>query len=58
MLHVCDQGTKNRSGGGLSPLQYLLTYLMYIRLNRTIERNLLMVESAKAALAEKTEVSC
>lgn len=51
-----DAGTKNRSGGGLSPLQYLLTYLMYIRLNRTIERNLLMVESAKAALAEKTEV--
>jgi hypothetical protein len=29
---------------------------MYIRLTRTIQRNLLMVESAQAALSDKNEV--
>jgi len=51
------QSTKNRiAGTTLTSLQHLLSYLMYIRLTRTIQRNLLMVESAQAALSEKNEV--
>lgn len=52
------QNTKTRTGGTpLTPLQHLLSYLMHIRLTRTIQRNLLMVESARAALSDKNEVS-
>jgi hypothetical protein len=52
------QNTKTRTGGTpLTPLQHLLSYLMHIRLTRTIQRNLLMVESAQAALSDKNEVS-
>nr|CAD7264171.1 unnamed protein product [Timema shepardi] len=43
--------------GPLSSLQYLLSYLTYIRLTRTIQRNLLMVDSAKTALADRNDVS-
>uniref|UniRef100_A0A1B6CIN9 Signal recognition particle subunit SRP68 n=1 Tax=Clastoptera arizonana TaxID=38151 RepID=A0A1B6CIN9_9HEMI len=50
-----DPAAKNRVGNNLSPLQYLLSYMTYIRLTRTIQRNLLMVESTKVALSEKTE---
>ncbi|XP_049800730.1 signal recognition particle subunit SRP68 [Schistocerca nitens] len=52
-----DQSAKTRSGPGvpLSSAQYLLSYLTYIRLTRTIQRNLLMIDAAKASLAEKTE---
>jgi hypothetical protein len=52
------QSPKNRTAGtALTSLQHLLSYLMHIRLTRTIQRNLLMVESAQAALSEKNEVS-
>ncbi|XP_039277199.1 signal recognition particle subunit SRP68 [Nilaparvata lugens] len=44
-----------QTGASVSSLQYLLSYLTYIRLNRTVERNLLMVESARAALSDNTE---
>jgi len=51
-----DVSTKNRTAGTtLTSLQHLLSYLMYIRLTRTIQRNLLMVESAQAALSDKNE---
>ncbi|PNF17286.1 Signal recognition particle subunit SRP68 [Cryptotermes secundus] len=51
-----DPSPKNRTAGtALSSLQHLLSYLMHIRLTRTIHRNLLMVESAQAALSEKNE---
>lgn len=52
------QNTKARTvGTPLTPLQHLLSYLTHIRLTRTIQRNLLMVESAQAALSDKNEVS-
>ncbi|KAJ1526690.1 hypothetical protein ONE63_008270 [Megalurothrips usitatus] len=43
-----DPATKNRVGysESLHPLQYLLTYLLHIRLSRTVQRNLLLVEQA------------
>ncbi|XP_067006030.1 signal recognition particle subunit SRP68 [Anabrus simplex] len=52
-----DQSGKSRAGTGgpVSSIQYLLSYLTYIRLTRTIQRNLLMVEAAKSALADKNE---
>lgn len=50
------QASKGRTGGPLTPMQYLISYLTYIRLTRTIERNNLMVEAAKAAMADKSEV--
>ncbi|KAJ9576728.1 hypothetical protein L9F63_025379 [Diploptera punctata] len=51
-----DPNTKNRTAGGpLTSLQQLLSYLMHIRLTRTIQRNLLMVESAQATLSDKNE---
>jgi hypothetical protein len=52
------QNPKNHTAGAaLTSLQHLLSYLMYIRMTRTIQRNLLMVESAQAALSDKNEVS-
>ncbi|KAI5698422.1 hypothetical protein M8J75_006600 [Diaphorina citri] len=43
-----DPNSKNRTqGSGLSSLQYLHSYLMYIRLERTIQRNLLLAQQAK-----------
>lgn len=36
------------SGQTVSGVQYLLTYLSYIRLNHTLQRNLCLVEQAKA----------
>nr|CAD7447678.1 unnamed protein product [Timema bartmani] len=51
-----DQPAKARTGP-LSSLQYLLSYLTYIRLTRTIQRNLLMVDSAKTALTDRNDVS-
>ncbi|KAJ4444391.1 hypothetical protein ANN_06183, partial [Periplaneta americana] len=51
-----DPNTKNRAPGTpLTSLQHLLSYLMHIRLTRTIQRNLLMVESAQCALSDKNE---
>ncbi|KDR24278.1 signal recognition particle subunit SRP68 [Zootermopsis nevadensis] len=51
-----DPNTKARTvGTPLTPLQHLLSYLTHIRLTRTIQRNLLMVESAQAALSDKNE---
>lgn len=51
---LCWQASKGRTGGPLTPMQYLVSYLTYIRLTRTIERNDLMVEAAKSALADKS----
>ncbi|GLG95273.1 Signal recognition particle subunit SRP68 [Gryllus bimaculatus] len=52
-----ELNTKGRpqAGAPVSSLQYLLSYLTNIRLTRTIQRNLLMVESTQAALADKNE---
>lgn len=43
-----DPAIKNRVGPSdtVHPLQYLLTYLLHIRLTRTVQRNLLLVEQA------------
>lgn len=45
-----DPATKNRVGPTetLHPLQYLLTYLLHIRLTQTVQRNLLLVEQANS----------
>lgn len=52
------QSLKNRTAGTApTSLQHLLSYLTHLRLTRTIQRNLLMVESAQAALSEKNEAS-
>jgi len=49
------QGSKARaSGEALPPLQYLLTYLMHIRLTRTVQRNLLLVEQALSEVSGST----
>lgn len=51
-----ELSTKGRPQGGVpSSSQYLLSYLTHIRLTRTIQRNLLMIESTKVALANKNE---
>jgi hypothetical protein len=51
-----DPIPKNHTAGAaLTSLQHLLSHLMHIRMTRTIERNLLMVESAQAALSDKNE---
>ncbi|XP_063230612.1 signal recognition particle subunit SRP68 [Bacillus rossius redtenbacheri] len=54
-----DQASKGRAEAGapVSPLQYLLSYLVHIKLTRTIQRTLIMVDSARAALLADTEGS-
>ncbi|XP_022089362.1 signal recognition particle subunit SRP68-like [Acanthaster planci] len=42
----------HKSDGPIPSSQYLYTYLMYIRLTKTIERNMLMVETLKENLPE------
>lgn len=52
-----DPNSKGRAQGApLSSLQYLLSYLLNIRLERTIERNLLLAQQAKYNL-QKAEAS-
>lgn len=52
-----DPNSKNRTPAqGLSSLQYLHSYLIHIRLERTIQRNLLLAEQAKENL-KKSESS-
>ncbi|XP_046407107.1 signal recognition particle subunit SRP68 [Ischnura elegans] len=50
--------TRGQTGSGpVSSMQYFHSYLMYIRLTRTIQRNLLMADSVKEVLkTEKPEV--
>ncbi|XP_075216781.1 signal recognition particle 68 [Lycorma delicatula] len=48
-----EPGTKGKTS--TTSLQYLLSYLTYIRLSRTVQRNLLMIESAKSCMSENTE---
>ncbi|XP_054262090.1 signal recognition particle subunit SRP68 [Macrosteles quadrilineatus] len=50
-----DPASKSRSGGPVTPMQLLVSYLTHIRVHRTIQRTNLMVEAAKAALADKSE---
>ncbi|XP_038068371.1 signal recognition particle subunit SRP68-like [Patiria miniata] len=50
-----DPSVKQRSQASDGPLpssQYLYTYLMYIRLTKTIERNVIMIETLKENLPE------
>uniref|UniRef100_A0A1B6L3X3 Signal recognition particle subunit SRP68 n=1 Tax=Graphocephala atropunctata TaxID=36148 RepID=A0A1B6L3X3_9HEMI len=49
-----SKGKTTGSGGPLTPLQHLVTYLTYIRLSRNIQRNNLMVQAAKSSLSDKT----
>ena len=42
------------TGTGVTGIQYLLAYLSYIRLYRTLERNLYLVAQAKQSLDENT----
>ncbi|XP_071479456.1 signal recognition particle subunit SRP68-like [Diadema antillarum] len=44
-----------RQDGPVSGVQYLHTYLTYIRLTKTIERNILLAESLKANLQPRDE---
>lgn len=49
-----------KQGAGISSssnVQYLLAYLNYIRLFRTLERNLYLVEQAKQSLSNENEVT-
>ncbi|XP_046660042.1 signal recognition particle subunit SRP68 [Homalodisca vitripennis] len=48
-----SKGKSSSSGGPLSPLQYLVSYITYIRLSRNIQRNNLMVQAAKTSLSDK-----
>ncbi|KAF4523038.1 hypothetical protein B566_EDAN012767 [Ephemera danica] len=55
-----DPNFKVRSqaqSGPVSSLHYLYSYLMYIRLTRTVERNLLMVEGVHQALKSQDKES-
>ncbi|KAG8221898.1 hypothetical protein J437_LFUL006716 [Ladona fulva] len=57
-LKATDPNFKGRQvqGGPVSSMHYFLSYLMHIRLTRTIQRNLLMAETVKQALSgEKAE---
>lgn len=51
-----DPKLKSSTGAPLPGIQNLLSYMTYIRLSRTIERNLLLVEQAKEAMENKTLV--
>ncbi|KAL1453236.1 hypothetical protein WDU94_007396 [Cyamophila willieti] len=52
-----DPNSKNRTPGqGLSSLQYLHSYLINIRLERTIQRNLLLAQQAKENLKKLESV--
>ncbi|XP_037094102.1 signal recognition particle subunit SRP68-like [Pollicipes pollicipes] len=53
-----DPAYKQYQPGGdtpVGPMHYLLTYLSYIRLNTTVERNLIIIENTEARLRQKTK---
>lgn len=51
-----DPKLKTASETQLSGVQYLLSYLMYLRLVRTIERNNLLVQQAEEARKSNTQI--
>ncbi|XP_076366392.1 signal recognition particle 68 [Tachypleus tridentatus] len=54
-----DQSFKTRSqagdGSAVSSLAFLHSYLSYIRLSKTVDRNLLMIDSLRSALSSSDE---
>lgn len=55
-LKSADPSFKSRSQSGSGPvssMHYFLSYLMHIRLTRTIQRNLLMADAVKEALKKE-----
>ncbi|GBP38399.1 Signal recognition particle subunit SRP68 [Eumeta japonica] len=51
-----DQKLKTTAEGQMSSIQYLLSYLMYLRLMRTIERNNLLVQQAEDARRKNIQI--
>ncbi|XP_054721035.1 signal recognition particle subunit SRP68-like [Uloborus diversus] len=52
-----DQAGKGRSDAAQSSLAFLQSYLTYIRLSKTIERNLLFIESLKQNMGSTSETA-
>ncbi|XP_016913688.2 signal recognition particle subunit SRP68 [Apis cerana] len=46
---------KNKDNDKLSPPQHLITYLQYIRLSRTLERNLALIKAAEESAKTKPQ---
>lgn len=51
-----DPKLRSASGAPLPGVQNLLSYMNYIRLSRTIQRNQLLVDQAKEAIEKKTPI--